>query len=108
MDELTLAYVLIGLGVLLMLAELFVPTGGILLLGGGVAVIGGIVMTFIYGDPRTGMLTLVCVAVAMPIFGGLMFYLWPRTPMGRRLITPPDDATIASMPVVAELEQYRG
>jgi membrane-bound serine protease (ClpP class) len=37
-----------------------------------------------------------------------MLYLWPRTPMGKRLILPDQDATVAMMPVNLELENLRG
>jgi membrane-bound serine protease (ClpP class) len=37
-----------------------------------------------------------------------MLYLWPRTPMGKRLILPDQDATVATMPVHLELENLRG
>jgi membrane-bound serine protease (ClpP class) len=39
-----------------------------------------------------------------------MFHYWPKTPMGRRLFQTgsEEDATIASMPVIAELEMLRG
>jgi membrane-bound serine protease (ClpP class) len=108
MDNLTLAYVLIALGALLLLAELFVPTGGILLLGAGACIAVGVVLSFVYGEPRTGMLTLVLVTVSLPIFGTLLFYLWPKTPLGRKLVMPPEDATVAQMPVIVELEALRG
>ena len=111
MEELlSLAYVLIGLGVLLMLAELLIPTGGLLLLAAGACIVVGVALTFFYGSLQAGMLTLVGVCVILPIVGGVMFYLWPHTPMGKRLVPPTsEDATVvAAMPVLAELEMLRG
>jgi membrane-bound serine protease (ClpP class) len=67
-----------------------------------------VALTFFHGEPRTGMLTLIGVFVALPILGSIVFYLWPRTPMGRSLVMPPEDATVAAMPVLLELEQLRG
>src|SRR5262245_47828247 len=108
-DLLSLAYVLIGLGVLLMLAELFIPTGGMLLLAAAACIVVGVVLSFVYGSLQAGMLTLVGVCVILPIVGGIMFYIWPHTPMGRKLVPPTaEDATVAAMPVVAELENLRG
>src|SRR5215204_4705964 len=108
-DLLTLAYVLIGLGVLLMLAELLIPTGGMLLLGAGVVIIAGVVMSFVYGSLQHGILTLVGVCVVLPIVGGIMSYIWPHTPMGKRLVPPSgEDATVAAMPTVSEMETLRG
>jgi membrane-bound serine protease (ClpP class) len=46
--------------------------------------------------------------VAVPALATVGMYYWPRTAMGRRLILPDQDATIAQMPVNLELEQLRG
>jgi len=111
--DLTVAYLLIALGVLLLLSELFIPSGGILFVVGIVALVGGIIMTFLpacNGSTSTGMITLITVLIALPILGSLALHYWPKTAMGKRMILsgPDEDATIASMPVNLELEQLRG
>ena len=64
MDTLTFAYGLIALGLVLMAAELFVPTHGVLLaLGTGAAIIG-VALTFHYGLP-TGVTTLAVLLVVV-------------------------------------------
>jgi membrane-bound ClpP family serine protease len=109
MDPLTIAYLLIVLGLALLVAELFIPSGGALFIASCLCILGGVVLTFIYGDTATGMVTLLSVFVVVPAVGALMLYLWPRTPMGKRLILPPDqDATVAQLPVNLELEGLRG
>jgi membrane-bound serine protease (ClpP class) len=108
MDSLTVAYLLIALGLILLAAELVLPTSGMLFLGSTLCLLAGVVMTFYYGDASTGAVTLLCVFVAVPVLLTLGMYYWPRTPMGRRLILPDQDATIAQMPVHLELEQLRG
>ncbi|HYV39074.1 MAG TPA: hypothetical protein VE988_25535 [Gemmataceae bacterium] len=108
MDTLTIAYALIAVGLVLMAAELFVPTHGVLLaLGVGAGIIG-VAMTFSYGL-STGVMTLLVLLVVVPIFGGLLMRLWPKTPMGKHLFLPePDDDAVANMPVNLELEQLLG
>jgi membrane-bound ClpP family serine protease len=108
MDPLTLAYLLIVLGLALLVAEVFIPSGGALFIASSLCILGGVVLTFIYGDTPTGMVTLLGVFVAVPAVGALMLYLWPRTPMGRRLILPDQDATVAQLPVNLEMEGLRG
>jgi membrane-bound serine protease (ClpP class) len=108
MDALTAAYLLIVLGIALLVAEVFVPSGGILFLASALCILGGVVLTFVYGDTATGMVTLLSVFVVVPAVGSLMLYIWPRTPMGRRLILPDQDATVAQLPVNLELEGLRG
>jgi membrane-bound serine protease (ClpP class) len=105
---LTLGIFLIALGFLLLVVELFVPSGGILfvLAISGVAV--GIVLVFKH-DTTTGLYTLLGVGVAIPLAGSLLMYLWPRTPLGRRLFLPAGpDNTMASLPVNKELESLKG
>ncbi|HEV3118245.1 MAG TPA: hypothetical protein VGY58_14440 [Gemmataceae bacterium] len=109
--SLILAYVLIVIGVVLLVAELFIPSHGVLTVLSLCAIAFGVMMTFLYGDdPMTGVITLVCIFIALPVLGGLMLHYWPRTRIGRRFFLhgPDEDATIASMPVNTELEALRG
>jgi membrane-bound ClpP family serine protease len=109
--SLTLAFLLILVGLLLLVAELFIPSGGALLALSLAAIVIGVAMTFSYSnDPSTGLITLIGVFVVIPAVVGVMLHYWPKTRMGRRffLSGPEQDATIASMPVHLELEQLRG
>ena len=107
---LAIALALVALGVLLMIAELFLPTGGMLFALAIGAMVVGVALPFMYGDPLTGLLLMVGVLVLMPVLNVLMIYVWPHTAMARRLTKsgPEEDATLANMPVNVELEQLRG
>lgn len=109
MDSLTLAYVLIAAGMLMLAAELFIPSGGILFVVSLCGIVGGIIMVF-QEDTSMGLATLIAVVILVPVLGGVLFHYWPRTPMGKRLFLsgPDEDATVATMPTVMELEQFRG
>jgi membrane-bound serine protease (ClpP class) len=106
---LTLSLSLIALGMLLLLAELFLQTG-VLTIAGLVAIAIGVVMPFYHGDTSTGVVTLIGVVIAVAAFGVFALHYWPKTAMGRRMFQtgPEEDATVASMPVIAELEMLRG
>jgi membrane-bound serine protease (ClpP class) len=108
--KLALAYLLIVAGIFLLVAELFLPSSGVLLALSAAAIVIGVAMTFHYSDPATGMITLIAVFVIVPAIGGLMLHYWPKTRMGKRLFLsgPEEDATLASMPVNLELEELRG
>jgi membrane-bound ClpP family serine protease len=109
--KLSLAYVLIIAGFLLLVAELFVPSSGALVVVALTVVGFGVAMTFMYADdPATGVITLIGVFIALPLLGGILMHYWPKTRVGKRffLTGPDEDATIASMPVIIELEQLRG
>lgn len=110
MEPLTLAYLLIGAGLVLLLAELFVPSGIFFVLA-ICGIIGGVGMTFIYAtDPYTGWLTLIGVFIVVPLVVSMLFRYWPRTAVGKQffLSGPEHDATVASMPVNLELEGLVG
>jgi membrane-bound ClpP family serine protease len=103
-----LGFVLIGAGFLLLAAELFFFSGGVL----SVLSIGcfavGIWLTF--ADPLTGLCTLVGVFVALPLGLTLLWHLLPRTAIGRQffLTGSPEDATVAAFPANQELERLKG
>jgi membrane-bound serine protease (ClpP class) len=108
---LTLAFVLIAVGLLLLVAELFLPSGGLLFVLSLAALVIGVAMTFLYSeDPSTGLITLIALFIAVPVLSSVMLHYWPKTAMGKRffLAGPDEDATVASMPVNVELEQLRG
>lgn len=111
MDNLTIGFILIGVALLLVVAELFLTTGGVLLVIAGIADLIGVAMVFMYGDRYLGLATLVAEAVVLPLVAALGFYIWPKTPMGRRLMmrtTDQQHATVAAMPVIQELDALRG
>jgi membrane-bound serine protease (ClpP class) len=106
---LALPYILIFVGFLLLMAELFLPTGGVLSVLALVALVMGVALTFMH-DPSTGIITLIVVFVLLPVVGGVLLRLWPKTSLGRRLIlhSPEAATTAASLPIHAELEQLVG
>jgi membrane-bound serine protease (ClpP class) len=109
-SQLALSLILIGAGLVLLVAELFVPSGGILTAVAIGVIIIGVGIPFFYGDTQTGILTLIGVFVAVPTVVFLMMRIGPKTPLGKMMIKggPDDDATVATMPVNVELEQLRG
>jgi membrane-bound serine protease (ClpP class) len=109
MDTPILGYLLVAAGLVLMAAELFLPTEGILFVIGVGGLIGGVAMTFAY-DRTQGLVTLIALFIFLPIAGPLVLHYWPRTTVGRKLVlsSPEDDATVAQMPVNLELEALRG
>jgi membrane-bound serine protease (ClpP class) len=102
-------YILIALGFVLLVAELFLPTGGVLFVLAVAALVVGVGMTY-YSDPAAFAFTLIAVVVGAPVFLGVAFYYWPKTPMGKRffLAGPDEFATLASTPVNQELDMLRG
>ena len=109
MDPLYLAYLLIAVGVVLVIAELFVPSGFVLVVIGACCALVGVGLMFVHGSMETALMALLSLCVGGPLLGSLVFYLWPYSPMGRKLIRPAEqDVTVATMAGNAELEGLRG
>jgi membrane-bound serine protease (ClpP class) len=109
MDPITLAYILIGVGVVLVLAELFIPTGFVLVVIGICCALVGVGLLFVHGSMENAIMALLSLCVGGPLLGGLLFYLWPYSPMGRKLIKATEEnVTVASMSANVELEGLRG
>src|SRR5436305_786810 len=107
MDATLIAYLVILGGLVLMLAEVLIPSHGALFVVGIVAVAVGVGMTFAYNENSyVGWGTLVAVLVVVPLLLASLVHVWPRTPIGRRLMLTgqEDDETMATMPVHVELE----
>lgn len=104
MDNLTLAYLLILIGLALLIVDIFVPSFGILTVLALAAFL--VAITLAFGVSSTaGFGTLVFVLIALPILGVAWYYT-----IGKRLSlqAPPADETLAHSPVHLELEQLRG
>lgn len=80
----TTIILLFGLGLALVVAEVFIPSMGVLGMAAGLSLMTSIGMAF-YEDPGTGTLLLVITAVTVPIILTLGIKLFPRTPLGRKI-----------------------
>jgi membrane-bound ClpP family serine protease len=81
---------LVGLGLLaasllLMVAELFIPSAGLLIMGAGAAAIAGIVVLFQH-DPIWGFIGIGLVLVGAPTALTLGLKVWPHTPIGKKML----------------------
>lgn len=81
----TLAIVLMTLGLFLIIAEVAVPSFGLL---GGLATFSIIASVFVawQEDPALGSSFLVAAVLLVPAFVVIGFKILPRTPLGKRLI----------------------
>lgn len=80
----TTIILLFGAGLLLIVVEIFVPSGGLLGLTAALCILGSLGMAF-YEDPATGVALLVTAAILVPVLMTFGIKLFPRTPMGRKL-----------------------
>lgn len=73
-------------GLLAILAEMFLPTAGVLGAAGLGSIIASIVVVFRRFGSLAGSLYLAAVAVLIPVLIALYFKFFPRSPMGRWLM----------------------
>lgn len=108
-SNLTLGLALVAASFLFLIAELFIPSAGVLFVLSIAGMAIGVALTFFYST-TAGLLTLLGVFIALPTLGGLILHYWPRTALGRRffLTSPSENATVASIPLNKELEELRG
>lgn len=80
----TTVILLFGAGIALVVAEVFIPSLGLLGMLAALSLVGSIGMAF-YEDPNTGMIMLALTAILVPIIMTFGIKLFPKTPMGRKM-----------------------
>ncbi len=100
MDPFYMALLLYFAAAALAVVDLFVPSGGLLVIMAAVGGIGAVLFGFRSGtNAGMGMLTLVIASI--PVFAVVAIKIWPHTPMGKRIIlklpaAPSSEATSAA------------
>jgi membrane-bound ClpP family serine protease len=82
LDPLAWSIILMLLGCIVMVLEVFIPSGGILAVLSAAAFVGAILMAFQRG-PVTGFAFVMTTVVAVPAVLALAFKAWPKTRIGR-------------------------
>lgn len=88
MTPVTLAILLLLAGVVLLVAEMLLPSGGVLGVLAAVCLAASVVASFRI-DSRMGFGLLVAIVIAVPVGGMLWMKVFPRTFAGRRMILGP-------------------
>ncbi|MBM3981734.1 MAG: hypothetical protein FJ304_15955 [Planctomycetes bacterium] len=97
MDYLTIALIVIALGAFLLLAEIFVPTGGILVVAALLFFAIGVGTILYYGSTAEGVVAIIGLAVGLPASGYIAVVAWRRMSLDTVL----EDAPTAAAPPVA-------
>jgi membrane-bound ClpP family serine protease len=107
MSPLIWILMLLSVGLLLILLEVFVPSGGVLGLLAVLAIGAGIVTAFVEQGAVVGMVVLTGSFVAVPVVLMLAFRWFPATPLGRRVLPPPPEGD-EILPDAAHRRRLRG
>ncbi len=89
---------------LLLLLELFIPTGGLLGVAGVAALIAAIVIGFLHSTTAGGTI-LIATGFLIPLVVSVALRVWPRTPLGRRILNIDPDANVSRQQDRDELRQ---
>ena len=104
MDYLTLALILFGVGVLLLLAEILVPTGGVLVAVALVPFAAGVGIIMYYGSTTEAVVALVGLGFGLPAAGYVAISAWRKMSLDTVL----DDPAAGPLPSAAEAEVLKG
>jgi len=101
MSEIGILILLYCLGVFILVAEIFIPSHGILSIAGLGFLIAAVVRTFSYGGRDAGIVAVFACLVLVPALAFVAIKYWPSTPIGRRIAPPNPKLTSAdhSLPV---------
>jgi membrane-bound ClpP family serine protease len=108
MDYSTWAFLLLAIGVMLLVAEVFIPSGGVIMILAALSLIGALVCAgnaWWSSSPGYFWGFATSMALLLPIVIGAAFYVWPRTPLGKRaILEAPAPHEVASF--VEQEERY--
>ena len=101
---LTLAFTLVGCGVVALTAEFFLPTGGVLVVAGVACFAVAVGLILLYGSTMEAVVSVIAMSVGLPIIGFGMFRAWSLM----ALKPEPETATTAARVGDPELESLKG
>ncbi len=93
--ELAVIIVLLVIGLVFLLMEVFIPSAGLLLIGGVGALSGSLFVAF-RSSLALGVLVIVLIVILLPTEIIIGVKLFPKTPLGKRMILGPKAQTTAS------------
>jgi membrane-bound ClpP family serine protease len=86
---LAIALLLFAAALVIFVIDLMIPTGGVLIAVTGIFAFAAILVAFRHSS-TAGIWMLIATLGALPIMMFLFFVLWPKTPLGRRMISAPE------------------
>jgi len=98
--------VLVVIGILILLLELFVPSAGILGIASVILLVAGIVIGFSVNF-SLGVALMVCTLLGVLLLFALMVKVWPHTPLGRGILITPVDSPDDVLPDAEYLNEIR-
>ena len=79
------AFIFIAIAVIVFFIEIFIPSGGLLALLGGLSIIASLIAFFVH-DINTGLIATAIYIVFGPIIAWIAFRIWAASPLAKRMI----------------------
>jgi len=103
LPDIAWSIVLMLVGFVLVVLEVFIPSGGIISILAAVSFIASIFIAFQPGPttgPTTGLIIAATTVLAVPTLIALAFKYWPKTPMGKAFLgeLPTDEEVLPADP----------
>jgi membrane-bound ClpP family serine protease len=109
MDYSTWAFLLLAVGLTLLIAEVFIPSGGVISVAATLCVLGALVcawQAWWKTSPGAFWAFVGGMGLLLPATIAMAFYVWPNTPLGRRaILEAPEPHEVASF--VEQEERHR-
>ena len=99
------ATIILVIGLMFLIAELFIPSGGVLGILSAVSLLAAIAIAFSHSVPA-GLIFLVIVVIALPISVGVGLTLWPHTYFGRKMTLPAPEPQDVDPATATDRELY--
>ena len=109
MSDVAILLMLYGIAVLFLIAEIFIPSHGILTIAGVGFLVAAVVKTFEVGGKDAGTIAIFACFIFLPTFAFLAIKYWPRTPIGKLIAPANPELTSADTSIpVEELASHIG
>lgn len=106
MNELTWPFLILSCAFILFVLEIFIPSGGVLGALSGLALAASVIAAYVYGGLAIGTSFMAGTALLIPVVLYLAIKVWPRTPIGRRILISPPTADEVLPANQANLKQW--
>jgi membrane-bound serine protease (ClpP class) len=106
-DYLTLSFLLFGLGIVLFVAEYFLPTGGFLIVAGLLLCVVGVGVVAYFGTVTETVAAMIVLCIGVPLGGTALMYAMGRR-MALRAEADDDTSGAAVLPVPSDLDTLKG
>lgn len=90
-----LVFILLAAGLFFLLAEIFIPSAGLLGVTGTAALAGSLYLAFRHSVPL-GVVDAALIVVLLPLEIIMGVKLFPKTPLGKRMLLAPKEQTTAA------------